>query len=113
LPKTRGLKHDERRRSGRKVLTQDFEHLPPEAALARNLRHPDYVEVVCGDIDNLPKAFAELDADERRRRLAGENPATTKYRRASDFPSASLPREDKRLVRTAAMKQRLLAAAGD
>jgi hypothetical protein len=31
----RGLKHDERRRSGRKVLTQDFEHLPPDAALAR------------------------------------------------------------------------------
>ena len=29
----RYLKHDERRRSGRKVLTQDFEHLPPEAAL--------------------------------------------------------------------------------
>lgn len=107
----RGIKHDERRRSGRKVLTQDFEHLPPEAALARNLRHPDYVEVVCGDIDDLPKAFAELDAEERRRRLAGETSATEKHR-PSDFASASLPREDKRLVRTEAMKQRLLAAAG-
>jgi hypothetical protein len=34
----RGIKHDERRRSGRKILTQDFECLPPEAALVYNGR---------------------------------------------------------------------------
>src|SRR2546430_17146856 len=30
------IKHGERRRSGRKILTQDFEILPPAAALARS-----------------------------------------------------------------------------
>jgi len=38
----RGMKHGERRRSGRKNLTQDFESLPTEAALAYNLNCPDY-----------------------------------------------------------------------
>ena len=37
------LKHRERRRSGRKILTQDFEYLPPTAALTANLNHADYV----------------------------------------------------------------------
>src|SRR2546430_11475849 len=40
------MKHGERRRSGRKILTQDFEALPPAAALAQNLRHADYVHLV-------------------------------------------------------------------
>ena len=45
------IKHGERRRSGRKILTQDFETLPPAAALATNLRHADYVSIVCGSND--------------------------------------------------------------
>jgi len=65
----RRLKHDERRRSGHKNLGQDFEHLPAEAALVRNLEHDDYVTIVCGSIDRLAEAFAELDRDERQRRL--------------------------------------------
>ncbi len=107
------LKHDERRRSGRKVLTQDFEHLPPEAALARNLRQNDYVEIVCGSIDKLPNAFAQLDAEDRRRRLAGEIAASTELHRSPCIASASLPSADRRLVRGNGMKKRLLAAAGD
>ena len=55
------IKHGERRRSGRKVLTQDFEQLPAAAALARNLAKPDYVAVLCGTLDDLPRAFAALD----------------------------------------------------
>lgn len=109
----RDLKHDERRRSGRKVLTQDFEHLPPEAALARNLRHNDYVEIVCGSIDKLPNAFAQLDAEDRCKRLAGEIEAPTELHRSPCIASASLPLADRRLVRTDGMKKRLLAAAAD
>ena len=107
----RGLKHDERRRSGRKVLTQDFENLPPEAALVRNLRCEDYVAIVCGSIDNLPRCFAQLDAELRMQKLLGQTPAEVKPQRSVEIASASLPLSDKRLVRTGGMKQRLLAAA--
>lgn len=62
----RGMKHGERRRSGRKVLTRDFEELPPSAALAQNFANEDYVNVVCGSIDNLPRLFYELDAECQR-----------------------------------------------
>ena len=107
----RGLKHDERRRSGRKVLTQDFENLPPEAALVRNLRCEDYVAIVCGSIDNLPRCFAQLDAEVRMQKLMGQTPSYVKPQRPIEIASASLPLSDKRLVRTGEMKQRLLAAA--
>lgn len=108
----RALKQGERRRSGRKTLSDDFEHLPAEAALARNLLCPDYVEIVCGSLDQLPRAFAELDADRRCRTLA-----TTKSLPAppqpdtSEIASASLPKEDRRLVRSDAISSRILAAA--
>jgi len=65
------MKHGERRRSGRKDLAQDFERLPPAAALAANLTRPDYVSIVCGSLDQLPQAFARLDAGDRRRSLGG------------------------------------------
>jgi hypothetical protein len=51
-----------RRRLGRANLGRDLEDQPAQAALAANLRHPDYVRVLCGSLDHLPTAFAELDA---------------------------------------------------
>jgi hypothetical protein len=50
-----------RRRLGRANLGRDLEDQPAQAALAANLRHPDYVRVLCGSLDCLPLAFAELD----------------------------------------------------
>ncbi|MCP4392539.1 MAG: hypothetical protein GY802_29885, partial [Gammaproteobacteria bacterium] len=50
-----------RRRLGRANLGRDLEDQPAQAALAANLRHPDYVRVLCGSLDHLPMAFAELD----------------------------------------------------
>lgn len=50
-----------RRRLGRAHLGRDLEDQPAQAALAANLRHPDYVRVLCGSLDHLPIAFAELD----------------------------------------------------
>jgi hypothetical protein len=50
-----------RRRLGRAHLGRDLEDQPAQAALAANLRHPDYVRVLCGSLDHLPMAFAELD----------------------------------------------------
>jgi hypothetical protein len=97
----RDLKHDERRRSGRRILTQDLEHLPPAAALARNLMRPDYVEVLCGSLAALPAAFARLDAAGTHR------PADV----ATDTVSRSLPTPDRDLVRTDEMSMRIYAAA--
>jgi len=42
-------------------LGRDLEDQPAQAALVANLQHPEYVRVVCGSLDNLPTAFAELD----------------------------------------------------
>jgi hypothetical protein len=106
----RDLKHDERRRSGRKVLTQDFEFLPPEAALARNLRRDDYLKIVCGSIDQLHKSFSQLDALARAERLSGKC-LVEKPQRPVEISSASLSTPDRRLVRVGGMRQRLQAAA--
>lgn len=100
------IKHGERRRSGRKILTQDFEHLPPAAALAINLTHADYVEIVCGSLDRLADAFAQLDAGNRSRSIA----AATKHRNTT-VETASLSTRDRRLVRKSAMGERIIAAA--
>jgi hypothetical protein len=99
----RGLKHDERRRSGRRTLTQDLEHLPPAAALARNLSRPDYVEILCGSLAALPGAFAKLDAAGLVR---GGDPAPD-----TETVSRSLPLADRDIVRTAEMCLRIDAAA--
>jgi hypothetical protein len=104
------IKHGERRRSGRKNLADDFEQLPPEAVLARNLTRADYVTVVCGSLDNLPSAFADLDAAERSRSLAASlRAATSRAGDSGEIVSCSLPKVDRKLVRTDAMKDRIAA----
>ncbi len=45
-----------RRRLGRAQLGRDLEDQPAQAALAANLRHPDYVRILCGTLDQLPRA---------------------------------------------------------
>jgi hypothetical protein len=106
------MKHGERRRSGRKILTQDFEHLPPAAALAYNLNCPDYVAVVCGELEQLPTAFAELDAKRREAKRLGLSEARSAQEAAPTDPvSASLPTADRRLVRSEAMGERVNTAA--
>lgn len=99
------IKHGERRRSGRKILTQDFETLPPAAALAANLRCADYVSIMCGSLDGLPEAFAQLDAANRSRSIA----AGVAHNTVTE--TASLSTIDKRIVRQPAMVDRIIAAA--
>ena len=50
-----------RRRVGRKHLGHDLDQQPAQAALALNLLRPDYVRVLCGSLENLADAFAQLD----------------------------------------------------
>jgi len=108
-----GLKHGERRRSGRKILTHDFESLPPGTALAQNLDHPDYVAILCGSLDNLPHAFAKLDADDKSRTLASPACDTQPAKAPAPSPlaSASIPREDRALIRSDVLRIRIAAAA--
>jgi len=103
------MKHGERRRSGRKNLAQDFERLPPAAALAANLIRPDYVSIVCGSLDQLPLAFARLDARDRSRPQAA---ISRNGKQSSGMESASLNAVDRGLVRTKELERYVLAAAG-
>ena len=108
----KGMKHSERRRSGRKVLTQDFEDLPAGAALVYNLKHEDYVAIVCGSLEKLPQAFTKIDLAKKQRTL--DNKPKVDLVPDVQLPlteSASLPRADRNLVRTKEMKQRILAIA--
>ena len=99
----RALKHLERRRSGRKTLTQDLEHLHPGAMLAMNLNDPAYVAILCGSLDRLPTALADLDA---RRRGPTHVPAGS-----DPISTASLPAAHKKIVRAEETVRRLDAAA--
>lgn len=106
------MKHSERRRSGRKNLTQDLEHLPAAAALAYNLNDADYVSIVCGSLDNLPHAFAQLDQEEQRKRQEGLTSTEPEdLERVLQLSTSSLSTADRRIVRTDAMNQKIKKAA--
>jgi hypothetical protein len=108
-----GFKHDERRRSGRKNLAQDLEQLPAEAMLVYNLEHADYVACVCGSLDRLAEAFAQLDFDRHEKRMNGL-PTDDRYQDLSSeiqLASASLSTADRRVIRTEEMDRRVATAA--
>jgi hypothetical protein len=107
------IKHGERRRSGRKKLTQDLENLPPGAPLAFNLHDPDYVDLLCGTLERLPGAFAVLDADARTREFDALPIETIPalFDSPSAIETASLPKRDRNLVRAEGLQRRIRAAA--
>ena len=49
-----------RRRLGRKHPGRDMQDEPAQVALTANLHDPDYVSIVCGTLDGLPRALAGL-----------------------------------------------------
>ncbi|MGH7645713.1 MAG: hypothetical protein ACREMR_09015 [Gemmatimonadales bacterium] len=106
-----GIKHGERRRSGRKILTQDLEQLPPAAALACNLTRPDYVATICGSLTELPRAFASLDAADRGRSLPARARAPVAEASEPDVVSRSMPAADRDIIRHEALDARVLQAA--
>lgn len=107
------IKRGERRRSGRKKLTQDLENLPAGAPLAFNLKDPDYVELLCGSLQCLPAAFAALDADERARTLNGlpTQPTPALFASPTAVQTAALPKRDRAIVRADGMGRRIQNAA--
>jgi hypothetical protein len=100
-------------RTGYKNLGHVLETLPAEALLAKNLTHQDYVSIVCGSLEKLQKAFADLDRKDREAKQRGEpledpeDDLTTILQAAT----ASLVKEDRRIVRTDEMNRCIAAAA--
>jgi len=103
----RRMKQGERRRSGRKVLTYDFEHLPAGAALVANLDRPDYVKILCGSLDQLPQAFAELDAERDQASVGAQEETNAEC----EVLSSSMPLVDRKLIRSDDLRACILAAA--
>lgn len=105
------MKHGERRRSGRKVLSRDFEVLPAGAVFAFNLTCSDYVEILCGSLEKLPEAFAALDNSIRAR--ARNRPSGHLPQRLPDPEtfSASFPKADRRIVRAIPLRRCIEDAA--
>ncbi len=107
------VKHAERRRSGRKILSRDMECLPPAAMLAFNLTREDYVATLCGSLARLPQAFADLDEHKRAHALIQPTDQPEQTRPAlGELASTSLPAPDRKLVRSDAMTRRILNAGG-
>jgi len=99
-----GLKRDERMRSGRKVLAKDFEDLPDGVPLVKNLKKPDYVEILCGSLDNLPAAIAKIDHTEKAKKyekntqsINTESPVPPSNTELS--PTTSMPKSDRQFIR--------------
>ena len=109
-------------------LFRRFKTRPALRTLACNLERDDYVAILCGSLDQLPLAFARLDQDRRRTRRASppatptpdtpdiapipQNDAPTEADADLDaVVSASLPRDDRRLVRTSQLGDRIGTAA--
>ena len=63
-------------RPGRAHLGRDMEDQPAQTALTTNLRHPEYVQILCGTLDQLPQAFGQLDR-QTSRELPSNRPRTT------------------------------------
>ena len=56
-----------------------MQHQPAQVALTANLHDPDYVRILCGTLDGLPRAFADLV----RSGQATARPALDRYARNS------------------------------
>ncbi len=104
-----------RRQTGKKILTQELESIPPESALVNNLKDPRYVQILCGSLDKLPEAFAELDREEELRlaklKLESDERPRTPKEKISKIETASLSRSDKNFVRKPSLKAKVLKAA--
>ncbi|MFH1468280.1 MAG: hypothetical protein ABIO70_28085 [Pseudomonadota bacterium] len=87
-----------RRRIGRANLAHDLQQQPAQVALVTNLRHSDYVRLLCGSIENLPAAFASLDrADVAGIRLIRDHRDSRLDRLVRRLSDHSPPPDDTRL----------------
>jgi hypothetical protein len=85
----RGVKRFIRRITGKKKLNREVNALGDQALLVFNLKTPAYVKLICGSLDNLAQAFADLSQKGEFTRH-GRKPSTKfldrKSRQSRDFP---------------------------
>ncbi len=81
--------------------------------LVYNLERADYVACVCGSLDHLAEAFAQLDFDRHEMRVKGLPSDNRQQDLSSEIQlaSASLSTADRRVIRTEEMDRRVAAAA--
>jgi hypothetical protein len=99
-------KQGERRRSGRKVLSQDLESTPPESALVKNIKDTSYIQILCGSIEKLPEAFAKLDKEKE-----SKSNRNILDKQKDKIETASLSRSDKIFIRKIFLGEKILGAA--
>lgn len=104
------MKHHERRRSGRKILTQDFENIPPAAALVMNFSRPDYIQITCGALDNLPLCFSRIDKEHKEKLHNSINSDFDSFL-GEDNPAGKLTVSDKMFIRKDTVCDWIFAAA--
>lgn len=82
-----------RRRVGRAHLGRDLQDQPAQAALAANLHYSEYVRVLCGSLDHLAEAFADLDQDplDQGSPLSRDNRNSALQRRVKALLAANEP----------------------
>jgi hypothetical protein len=106
-----GYKRGIRRQTGKKILTQELESIPPESALVSNLKDPRYVQILCGSIE----AFSALDREEDLRlaklKLESDEQPRSPTENRPRIETASLSRSDKNFVRKPSLKTKILKAA--
>jgi hypothetical protein len=80
-----------RRTTGKRRLNREVDAFSDQMLLVFNLKTPKYVELICGSLDRLPKAFADLA---RRGKLPRRSRSRTahlildrKKLRHPDFPT--------------------------
>ncbi|MEW6747622.1 MAG: hypothetical protein AB1486_33240 [Planctomycetota bacterium] len=84
----RSIKRFERRITGKKKLNRQVDALPGHALLVFNLNNPDYVRRICGTLEELPNAFAELAQKGKLHKRPDQRGSTIldrKARRRPDF----------------------------
>jgi len=86
--------------------------ITPEAALVYNLNCPDYVEITCGTLERLHEAFAKLDIEKGGNApVCNQNTSRVSGNIISLTETASLPTDDRKLIRSEQMHRRIFAAA--
>ncbi len=93
------IKRKERRRSGRKFLSQDLEQLPAAASFTINLTRPDYVNILCGDLSKLPQLFSKIDATMRQNSLLKIDDTLFHLEENIEAITTSFPYKDRLFVR--------------
>ncbi len=71
------------------------------------------MSILCGTLDDLPKAFAMLDANDRSKSLPVRQAAArlADTQEAPDIVSSSLPKADRDIIRTSKMRKRIIVEA--